>query len=190
MRFVIPLIAIVLIAGCTQQTPITEVMIPGHGSQIYQFSYDIRESVKVAANDEPGIRNLIRNSDRLAIIFNETATGEEKSMFQQLVINVANKLPTYFSYEGKLLAMNVLYYGEDGYLYNGTRERTELPPDAKVMLLGPTTGATGTSVNIKGDIITLQGMDRKGVVLAGDKLALIVMGIDEQKIRQMSTFNS
>jgi len=183
MRSALVVLAL-LAAGCVQQqAAITDIYVAGHGSQIYQFSYDIRESVKVQSNDEDGIRGLVADSGSLTIIFNSTASGEEKSMFQRAVINTATKLPTYFSYEGRLLYMDVLYYGEDGYLYDKANERVELPAHAKILLLGPAAAAE-TSVTLDGNAITVQGTTERGFMLAGDKLSLIVMNITEESIER------
>ncbi len=183
MRLLIPLIAVVLVAGCTQQsTPITEISVPGHGEQIYQFSYDIRESVKIASDNESAIRNLIANSRELSIIFNSTVSGEEKAVFQIIVFNLAQKLPTYFSYEGRLLLMDVLYYGEDGYLYNKTKGQVGMPEHAKILITP--SGAGETAVRLEGSTIILKGVSQTELRKTADKLALIAMGVDEAKIRQ------
>lgn len=176
------ILSIVAISACVQQQAITEIYVPGHGNQIYAFSYDIRESVKVAADNETAIRNLLANSNRLTILFNGTS-DEDNAVFQVLVFNIAAKLPTYYSYEGRLVAIDALYYSDDG-LYNKSKERVSLPETTKILLLGPNTGAKKTAVNLNGNTITVQGMTKKDVVLAGDKLALIAMNITEEKIQQ------
>lgn len=175
---------VVAASGCTQpKAEIKDVFIAGHGEQIYSFSYDIRESVVVPAGDEAQIRNLLANSSRLSIIFNST-NGQDNAVFEVVVFNIAAKLPTYYSYEGKLLRIDAFYYAEDG-LYNASKEPDVLPNNTKLMLLGPNTGAKETSVKMSGDTITVQGTTQKNLILAGDKLALIVMGIDQQKVEQM-----
>jgi len=184
MRYELVLLVLVFISACVQQpVPITDIRISGHGEQIYQFSYDIRESVSVKAEAEQQIRGLLINSSKLSIIFNSSA--EDNVVFQVVVFNIAAKLPTYFSYEGKLLHIDAFYYKEDGYLYNKSEERVEMPSNARIMLLGPNTGAEETSVSLDGNTVILQGVTRKDIVLAGDKLALIVMGIDEKEVEDI-----
>lgn len=184
MRPVFVLAVILLISACVQQAPITDIRISGHGEQIYQFSYDIRESVKVKADGEMEIRSLVLNSSRLSMIFNSTSP-EDNIIFQVVVFNIAAKLPVYFGYEGKLLHIDAFYYKEDGYLYNKTDERVPMPANAKIMLLGPNTMAKETSVSLDGSTAILQGTTRKDIVLAADKLALIVMGIGEKEVNEL-----
>jgi hypothetical protein len=50
-----------------------------------------------------------------------------------------------------------------------------------IWLVGPNTGAKETAVNIDGNIIYIQGTSYENLVLAGDKFALIVMGIERIK---------
>ena len=182
MKLVILIFSVVAVSACVQQAEIKDIYINGHGNQIYQFSYDIRESVKIPSDNEREIRNLIAVSDKVTVIFNSTS-GEDNAVFQVVVFNLAAKLPTYFSYEGKLLYIDILYYGEDG-LYNKSNSKAELPTNTKIRLLGPHTGAEEGSVRLDGNTITVQGTTPKNLVLAGDKLALVVMGIDEEKIKQ------
>lgn len=177
MRPAALLIIAVVVSACVQpQTELKELYMPGHGNQIYSFSYDIRESVKVKSSDEAKMSGFLAKTNKLTIIFNSTSE-EDNAAFQVAVFNLASKLPTYYSYEGKLLRIDVLYYNADGYLYNKTKERASLPENAKILLLGPNTGAKETSVSLDGNSIILQGVTKKGVGLAGDKLALIAMNI-------------
>lgn len=180
------LILAVVVSACVQpQVELKELYMPGHGNQIYSFSYDIRESVKIKSSNEAEIRSLLEKTNKLTIIFNSTSE-EDNAAFQVAVFNLASKLPTYYSYEGKLLRIDVLYYGADGNLYNKTKERASLPENTKILLLGPNTDAKETSISLDGNNIVLQGVTKKGVGLAGDKLALVAMGIDEKKVQDIS----
>lgn len=183
MRIAILIFSIMAVSACVQQAEIKDIYIAGHGNQVYSFSYDIRESVKIKSDNETEIRNTIANSNRASIIFNSTSDSDN-AIFQAVVFNIAAKLPTYFSYEGKLLHIDAFYYGEDGHLRNKSNERVALPVNTKIFLLGPNTGAKDVSVSLMGNTIILQGTSPKNLVLAGDKLALIVMDVDEEKIER------
>jgi len=177
---VLILILVMIISGCVEESKeIKELKIPGHGNHIYQFSNDIREVLNVPVNDPIAIKKLVWQSDRLNIIFNGSSK-QDNAYFQVVVINIVSKLQTFFAYEGKLLQFPVFYY-ENGRWFNSTEDEIILPDleGANLWLMGPDTGARDTSLFSMGDIIYLQGTDYKNLTLAGDKFALLIMGIDK-----------
>ena len=171
-------ILIILVSGCVQQEEIKEITIPGHGSQVYQFSYDVRESIKVRSSGEDAISSLLRNADRMSIIFNGTSR-EDNGYFSAVAFNILAKLQAFYAYEGKLLSDIAVYYYDESGWHNKTGAAVEKPDltDASIWLLGPHTGANGTSVSIDGSVIYVQGTSLKNIAMAGDKLALIAMDI-------------
>lgn len=174
----IMLVFTLIISGCTEEKEIKELRIPEHGNHIYEFSNDIREALKVPVNDPIAIKKLVWQSDRLNIIFNGSSQ-QDNAYFQVVAINIVSKLQTFFAYEGKVLQFPAFYY-ENGRWFNSTGE--VVLPDlegANLWLVGPNTGAVDTSLFSIGDIIYLQGTSYKNLTLAGDKFALIVMGIDK-----------
>ena len=172
------LVFTLIISGCVEENKeIKELRIAGHGNHIYAFSYDIRESLKIPVNDPIAIKILVWQSDRLNIIFNGSSQ-QDNAYFQVLAINIVSKLQTFFAYEGKLLRFPVFYY-ENGKWFNSTEEI--IIPDLKganLWLLGPNTGASDTSLFSVNNIIYLQGTSSKNLTLAGDKFALVIMGIE------------
>jgi hypothetical protein len=79
--------------------------------------------------------------------------------------------------------IEALYYGEDGALYNKSKSAVKIPDNAKILLLGPHTGAQETSVSLEGNTVTVQGTTPRGLAMAGDKLSLIAMGVTEENIK-------
>ena len=176
-KYIIILFALVLIAGCVEQE-IKSLVIPGHGRHVYQFSHDIRDALEVPVNDPLAIKKVVWQSDRLNIIFNGSSQ-QDNTYFQVVVINIIAKLQTFFAYEGKILQFPVFYY-EDGKWFNSTLEQVAVPDlqGANLWLVGPDTGAVDTLLYSTGNIIYLHGTTYKNLTLAGDKFALVVMGID------------
>jgi hypothetical protein len=177
--------AFVIVSGCTgQNAPITEITIPGHGQQIYQFSYDIRESQAITSDDPLLISLAAANADNINIVF-DASSSKDNSYFQVIIINIIQKITTYYSYEGKVFVDFPVYYYIDvngtRTWYNKTNEEIQKPDlnETTLWLLGPSTGASETSVTLDGNIIYIQGTSYKNLTLAGDKFALIVMGIKE-----------
>ncbi|MBI2971259.1 MAG: hypothetical protein HYY37_02455 [Candidatus Aenigmarchaeota archaeon] len=169
------LVALVLVAGCTSPAPVKEITIPGHGSQVYVFTHDIREASKVPANDETGIRSLFTQADAITIVF-DGSSSTDNGYFQVVSINVIDKLRTYFAYEGKVMRFSPAYYlGDTWYDADGEIEKPNLT-DA-LWLMGPDTGAAETSLTLDGSIVYLRGTSYKNLTLAGDKLALVVMNV-------------
>lgn len=174
-------ISVVFISGCTeQQAEIKEITIDGHGNQVYQFSYDIRESQKIASDDPLAISMLVANSDYMNIVF-DGSDNQDNGYFQVVLINIVQKLTTYYSYEGKAFSGLPIYYyiTENNTIvwYNSAQENITEPDlsGTTLWLLGPSTGANETSVRLNNNTIYIQGTSYKNLTLAGDKFALIFM---------------
>ncbi|MFH0832533.1 MAG: hypothetical protein V1900_02325 [Candidatus Aenigmatarchaeota archaeon] len=172
------LVLILFSLGCVQEKEIKEVKIPGHNT-IYQFSYDIRESIKVKNNT--GIRNAVYSIDTINFVFN-SSNQEENAYFLVSAYNIVSKLNVYFPYEGKLMRFNEFFF-DGGVWYNSTLNEIEKPDlTLSLWFLGPNTGANETSVMLSGNIIYIQGTSYKDLVLASDKFSMIVMGIDSVNV--------
>ena len=184
MKFLFSIVIVFLILGCIEQEPITKLKIPEHPFQIYEFSYDLRKSVKIKSNDETSIENLIRNSDKINIIFNGT-NKKDNSEIAVSSFNIIEKLQTFYSYENKIINEFPTYYFENNTWKKSTGEILENPDTsiAAIWFLGPNTGANETSVNIDKNIIYIQGLTEKDLIKASDKFVLIVMGIEEDELK-------
>ena len=185
-RVLIMLFALLIFfSGCIEQNnnlpgeEIKEIMVEGHGNQIYRFSFDIRESLKIASNDPAGIKELFSNSNAFIIVF-DGSSEEDNAYFTVVLINTIDKMQTFASYEGELIFFDTLYY-EGEQWYNRTGGEIEQPDfvDPVIWLLGPSTGATETSVNREGNIIYIQGTTYENLVKAADKFSLIFMGVEK-----------
>lgn len=178
---ILPILALVLISACVQeQQPVTEVSIPGH--PVYTFSNDVREALQVKTSGSDSIRKLILESRRLTVVF-DGSDEKDNGSFQVVGFNVVTKLQTYFVWEGQILSINSYYHIGDNWFgfSNGTTTQIEKPSFSGpvVWMKGPSTGANETSLTLDNSTITLQGLDHKGLTLAGDKLSLIVLGIEK-----------
>ncbi len=177
--YALPILIIVLISGCTQQQPITEISIPGH--PIYAFSNDVRESLQVRTSDPDGIRRLVLISRNITVVFNGSDENDN-GIFQVAAFDTVTRLQTYFVYEGVILSVASSYYIGDQWfsIVNGTSMPVAMPEftGPVIWLKGPATGANETSVTLDKNIIIVQGITQKGVTLAGDRLSLVVLGVE------------
>ncbi len=173
------LVIVAIISGCTQELPVTEVSIPGHGSQIYTFSNDIRQSLLVKTNDPDGVKAMSASLTRMDIVFDGSNT-QDNAYFRAVLISILAKLPVYYSYEGRLVYFDSYYFIGDTW-YNSTNEEIEKPvfQDLVLWLSGPSTGANETSIILEDNVIHLNGDSYDGLTLAGDKLVLLFFGIDK-----------
>ena len=179
-KFIVAILfAVVLVAGCTQQKPVTELTIPGHGSEVYTFSNDIREALKVKTNDPQGVKDVGANLQHINIVFNGT-NKHDNGYFSAVLISIINKVSLYYAYEGKVIYFDSYYFLDDKW-YNSTNEIIEKPnlSDTILWLKGPSTGANETSLVLVNNTVYLSGTDYKGLTLAGDKLVLLLFGIEK-----------
>jgi hypothetical protein len=179
----IMLIFVIVGSGCVEQSPqntteITEITIPGH--PIYVFSNDVRTALKYNVTYEDDIRHAVLQSGHMNVIFNGSS-AEDDTYFSVVLYNVVQKIQTFFVYEGGLMKFDTYYSVND--TWYGTQNNTipkenitSLKPPI-IEIRGPNTGATSNEITFDGRKILIQGQTYKNLTLAGDKLALIVMGI-------------
>ncbi|MEM7819430.1 MAG: hypothetical protein QXD48_01215 [Candidatus Aenigmatarchaeota archaeon] len=177
-KYILLIVILILVSGCIQQKEIKEIMIPGHGNQVYTFENDIREALKVKTNNESGIKEIFLRNDHFNIVF-DGSNQQDNAYFRVVLINMA-KIPIYFAYDGRIITFDYYYYiGEQW--FNSTDGKITKPElkYPSIWFLGPNTGANETSVNLIDNVIYLQGTSYKNLTLAGDKLTLIVFGIEK-----------
>lgn len=154
--------------------PITHIQLNG---QEYVFSYDIRDEWKVPIKNPVEIYNLLSNSGRMLVVFNDTNQSglfADNPAIQVTGYNVVYKIVQYATYKGKLIDMTNVQP-----LSNVTLERLTIPA---ILLLGPNTGAKETSVSLMGDkIIVVQGTTLKDFRMAGDRLVMLAIGLNVDK---------
>ena len=169
------LAALIFLAACTQQE-VKEILIPRH-NVIYTFSHDIRESLGVPVENSAEIIDTMSRNTRVIFVFNGSSE-KDNALFAVTSFNVVSKLDQYFYNEGTPVYFDVYYLVNDTW-YNKTKGVQA--PDLRgtvLWLKGPETGAQRTSVYTKDGYIFVEGTDEKGVVLSGDRLVLLVMGIN------------
>jgi len=178
MLLILILVSFVLISGCTERQPVTEIVIPGHGDQVYTFAHDIYDSAKVPVNDPQGIGLLFAINNRYTIVF-DGSDSQDNAYFRVVLINLG-KLPIYYAYEGRMVTFDYLYYIDDQW-YNETDGEIGTPvfENPVLWLIGPSTGAEETSLTLEDNIIYLQGTSYDNLTMAGDKLTLLVFGFDD-----------
>jgi hypothetical protein len=176
---IISILAVLVVAGCSQpRQPVTEIQVPGHGTEIYVFSNDVYEALKVTSNDPDGIKLIGNTFEHMDIVFNGSSE-QDNAYFRVVLVNMLAKVPLYFSYEGRLVTFTPYYFIDDKW-YDSANETAK--PDFKdtvIWLNGPNTGALDTSVNLEGNTIYLSGTSYKNLTLAGDKLTLLLFNIDQ-----------
>lgn|SRR3989338_1854212 len=174
------ILAIILVAGCAEQKqPQNEIYIQGHGDQIYTFANDINEALKVSTNDPEGIKSIGRSFSKMNIVFNGS-DQQDNAYFRVVLVNIGAKVPSYFSYEGRLVYFDTFYFLDEGW-FNSANEQIPQPlfADPVLWLRGPATGANETSLMLENNTIYLNGDSYKGLTLAGDKFVLLLFGIDK-----------
>jgi len=171
------LVVIFAIAGCVQQTgQITEITLPGH--PVYTFSADVRDSLKYPVSDKEAIRQALLGADKINIIF-DGSDAEDNKYFQVVLYNLVTKMQTFFVYEGKIVDFRTYYFIGDQW-YNSTGGTIAKPEieGASIWVKGPNTGGIDNSIIYFDNKIYLQGTTYGNLTLAGDKLALIVLGVE------------
>jgi hypothetical protein len=180
MKVLAVLAVIILVSGCVQQQELREIRISGQGNQVYVFSYDIRESVKIKASNETSIRSLLR-TDSINILYNGT-NEQDLAYFNVALFNIREKLRTFYTYNGILLKFYPFYYTADS-LVNFSNASISNPT---IEIRGPNTGATETSVTVNEKAVLVQGTASRNLQLAADRLVLVVFGIDETKVEALA----
>ncbi|MBI2580121.1 MAG: hypothetical protein HYW27_04435 [Candidatus Aenigmarchaeota archaeon] len=170
-------IAVILIAGCVQEeAPVNEVSIPGH-AEVYTFSNDIRDAIKVNATEPAEMRKMFYKG-QMNVVF-DGSSQQDNAYFTVVMSNIMAKVPTYLAYEGVFIKFQPYYFiGDTWYDKNGNEIEKPDFGGPVLWLKGPATGAEETSVKLENATIILQGTSYKELTLAADKLALVAMKVD------------
>lgn len=135
MKIIFAMTLVLMAAACVEDKAITEISIPSH-AQIYQFSYDIRQSLGIQAYGESEIMQAVWFSDGVDIVYD--GSGSDNAYFRVVLINLRQKLEPFFAYEGKIFYFSRYYYyiGDDWYesYDNGTSSQIEKPALDKTAL--------------------------------------------------------
>ncbi len=183
---ILSIIVLALVAGCLQEQPLKEIVIPGQEA-IYVFTYDIRESIKAASDNEKTIRSLFVDSVSMNIVY-DGSSNQDNAYFIVALTNIGNKLRPYMANTGRFVKFDYYYYIGD-YWYNSTDDIVDKPnlTGPTLMLKGPETGATETSVRLNdNNTVVVQGTSYRNLTLAADKLSLIIFDVTPEQVNQMA----
>jgi hypothetical protein len=180
MKNLLLLIPLLLIAGCVQE-PLHNITISKHNID-YVFTSDIREAIQVPANNPQEIRGLLLQNYRINLVF-DGSDAQDNAVIALAFHDITSKLTPYFISENISKEFAIYYYIDDQW-YDIQKNQTEKPElnkynETTILILGPRTGATKTSVELEDRTITVQGTTRENLAKASDKLVLIVMGIEK-----------
>ncbi len=169
-KYILCFLVLVLVFSsmCTEkQQSLHKIRI---GNHVYAFTSNILESINVSVNEPKKIKELIDNANRVDVVFN--ASDEDNKYFAVVGFNIVSKLQTYYTSLG---------WAKD---FKGIPMENATFQYTTILLKGPTTGATNMSVELTNDkIIIVQGTSFEEMEKAGDKLALVVLGINEIAIK-------
>lgn len=177
------LIALLVVTlGCvSQQEPLLYVKIPGH-PEAYQFSYDLRETVKISSNGDEAIRNALLSEGTVTFLINMTEDVTVSGQYSVTVTNIIQKLKSYQLYSGNIMDGYLVYVYDDArhVWLNATGETAPRMQGAVVWL---DAAAKSASVDFENGAIYVRGDTYQNLVKAGDKLALIFMNVDENTLK-------
>lgn len=182
MKSAVFIIAALLTIGCvSQQEPLMFIKIPGH-PETYQFSYDVRETVKIDSIAPETIRSALLNEDAVTFLINATEDSTVSGHYSVVATNIIQKLKTYQLYSGRIVNDYPVYIYDDArrVWLNATGETT---PDIRGAIIWLDALANGTSVAIDDGMIYVKGDSYENMARAGDKLALIFMNVSEATLK-------
>lgn len=173
------MIVVVLAAGCTQEQPRTEIYIEGH-PQVYKFSYDLGKTSLIESNNPAAISAAMASTNNITFFF-DGSDQQDNGYTRVAIINILQKLTPYYAYNGRIMKYNSYYYTGETW-FNSTGGEVQKPEvgGTVIWFLGPVTGANETSVEIRDNIIFIQGTSKDNFLMAADKFVLIIFGIDSE----------
>ncbi|MEM7826654.1 MAG: hypothetical protein QXQ40_00320 [Candidatus Aenigmatarchaeota archaeon] len=155
--FAFIIFVLVLSSLCIGQRNLTKIDVDG---QTYQFNTNLYDSIKIYADNESKIKSLFDESERICITF-DNSSHEDNSLFAVIAYNIVFRATRYYSIRGI------------------EKEFSVCNQEPKIELRGPNTGAKENSVLLMNRTIIIQGKTSKDLEKAGDKLSLIILGIDK-----------
>ncbi len=183
MKTIFLLLAVVVLAGCIQQdeyVPLTELHLQGGGNEVYTFTHDIRQTLKLNVNNPEGIMDLADRSDIMVLVF-DGSDRQDNAYFTVVVTNLQQKIPIYYAYKDRVFNLVPFYYlGDEWFDKTGKNiTKPDFGTTPAIWLKGPSTGATDTSLNLTNNTIYLSGLSYQNLTMAGDRLTLLFFNIDE-----------
>jgi hypothetical protein len=124
----------------------------------YLFNTNLYEVVKIPSENNEKIKNLLDENKKICISF-DNSSETDNAIFGVVSFNLVYKLTKYYYTKGELKKFEIC---------------NETP---LIELRGPNTGAKENSLRFDGEKIIIQGMNKKEIEMAADKLILIVFDV-------------
>jgi hypothetical protein len=175
-----------LASACVQEN-ITSIKLPGQGEQVYEFSYNIKETVQIPVNNADAIKELMDNNEVYAFVF-DGSDETDNGRFRVAVINIVTKLTIYYNYEryppltsDNFRAFYFINNGSGTVWYDSNDQVIQAPvfSGPVIWFKGPNTGANETSVRVNGNIIYVSGSTGRDIERAADRFVLAIFGINK-----------
>lgn len=165
-KVILLVLALVILSGCAQKNELMQLKINGEN---YDFSEDIRQSIKIPVQNVSEIYSMLKNQN-IVIAFNGSS-GKDNGYFAVAAYNLVFKMSKYRAQEGMPANFSSAVF----------ENLTVQKDDTVIIFKGPNTGASENSVSLAGNIIVVQGMTYKNITLASDRLSLLMLGIWTEK---------
>jgi len=151
------LFAVALSSLCvTQEKNLTVLNVSG---ELFVFSTNLYDAIEFEASNETQIKKLFDTSPRICFAFsNESA--EDNAYFTVVGFNTVYKIVRYYSLQGVKKEIRVC------------------DDEPRVLVLGPHSGAKSNSISLVNETVILQATDYQKLKEGGDKLVLIVLGVE------------
>jgi hypothetical protein len=170
----------ILVAGCTEtKEEILHVKVPGH-PEVYQFSYNIRDTVNIPTETYQEIRNELLGTSRIVFVMNVTDTDTISGHYSITVVNFIQKLKGYQLYNGNIVDKYVTYV-YDNQKAMWIDPEGEIVPDFNGAVIWFVVGEPA-SVNLENGIIYVKSDTLENLPRSGDKLALIMLNINDETL--------
>jgi hypothetical protein len=127
--------------------------------ELFVFSTNLYDAIKFNSTNETEIKKIFDESPRICFTFNNQST-RDNSYFAVISFNTVYKITRYYSLHGM------------------KKEIRACNNEPKVIMLGPHSGAKTNSISLINRTIILQATSYQKLKEGGDKLVLIVFGIE------------
>ncbi len=133
-------------------------------NQTYAFNYNLFDIIKINVTDEEEIKSLIDESKRICIDF-ENST-QDSDYFAVGGFNLVFRITRFYYLEGEQKDVKVC------------------KEEPKIFFVGPST-ANETIVRLVNKTIIVEGTTPDKFEMAVDRLSLVVLGIDKERLEEI-----
>ncbi len=161
LLFVSLIVVLLVSSSLCVQKDLRSITING---QTYPFDYNLFKIIEINATNTKEIKSLIDEYPKICLEFNESS--QDKKYFAVGGFNLVFRITRLYILEG--IKKNVTVCNEE----------------PKIVFLGPNTGAKETSVSLVNNTIIVQGTTPDNFEMAVDRLSLIVLGVDKERLEE------